>query len=266
MKPFLKLLILTTILISLLTGFFPEVQKIFSLSWAGIKSLFLWQFITYIFTETGPISLGFFFSLAFNMYLLWMFGTSLIERIGLKTFLILYFTAPLIGALAALPFSSLTLAGSTNAVYPLLIVWMMLNPYSQLLLFFTLPFKSYLLILSLIGISIILELSSGRWEAGISLLISCIYSYFFSLIVWRKISPITFLNPFEKKVLKLLEKKVDRLYHSSKIYDIKSGKPILDDEQFMDAMLDRIARHGEGSLTRSEKKRMKEISKRSAQK
>ncbi len=49
-------------------------------------------------------------------------------------------------------------------------------------------------------------------------------------------------------------------YRHSKIYDIKSGEPLLDDDQFMDAMLDQISRYGEESLTPAEKKRMKEIS------
>jgi len=48
----------------------------------------------------------------------------------------------------------------------------------------------------------------------------------------------------------------------NKVVDFKTGQPILDDDQFMDAMLARISLYGESVLTPDEKNRMRKISER----
>lgn len=264
MKTPLKVLIFGTIGISLLAGFFPVIRALLALSWLGVDRLFLWQFFTYIFVEKGPINFNFVISLAFTMYLLWIFGPPLYERTFPKKFFTLYFGATLLGGVSALMFPQFVLAGSTNPVFAVLVVWMMLNPGSQLLLFFTLPFKSYILVLALIGISLFFDTTSRDWIGAITLLISCIYGYLFTLFVWRTHSPFSFLHAFERNIFKLFESRKRKKMNKtqSKIYDIQSGQPISDDDKFMDAMLDRISRHGEDSLTPEEKKRMNEISKK----
>jgi membrane associated rhomboid family serine protease len=260
MRISLKILIIATLSISLAAGVFPELYQWLSLSWSGIKNYYLWQLLTYVFLEKGPISLSFFIQLGFNMYILWMFGSSLIERFHPRIFFFLYLGSAIASGLAAIIFPNAVLAGSTNAVYAILIAWMILNHGSQLLLFFTLPFKSQWLILGLVGLSLLGSLSSSNWADALGLIVSVLYGYLFTLIVFRQQSSFSFLSPFERKILRLLERKKIEPYHHSKIYDIKSGAPVLDDDQFMDAMLDRISRHGAESLTAAEKKRMKQIS------
>lgn len=257
MKTLIKVLIFTTIGASLIAGFVPQLYPWLTLSWAGLQQFYIWQLITYIFIERGPISFPFFLQLAFNMYILWMFGSSLLERAQTKKFLLLYFGSALISALTLFLFPYAILSGSINPIYALLTAWIVLNPHAQLLLFFSIPFKAEWLILSLIGITLLIDLSNAQWAMALSLSISAIYGYLFALIAWRQQGPFPFLHSFERKVLKLFEK---RQKSQHKIYDIKSGSPILDDDQFMDEMLDRISRHGEDSLTPAEKKRMKEIS------
>lgn len=263
MKLPLKILILATIALSLVSGFLPELYGWLALSWIGIKKLFLWQLVSYCLVERGPLSFGFFLNLAFNMYILWLFGSHLIERSHSRLFLMLYFGAVLFGGASTLFLPHTFLAGSANGVYAVMVAWTLLNPGSQLLLFFTLPFKALWLILGLLGFTLFIDLSSGYWAGALSLATASLYSYFFTLIAWRHPGPFPFLRKFEKRLFQLLERKKGHTgYTRSKIYDIRSGEPILDDEQFMDAMLDRIARHGENSLSPEEKKRMKEISNR----
>lgn len=259
----LKALIALTIALSVLAGLLPALYLWLALSWSGIEHLLLWQLVTYIFVEKGPISLSFFLNLAFNVYILWTFGTHLLERSHTRLFLFLYFGATLLGGAAALLVPNAHLAGSANAVYAILVAWMLLNQGSQLLLFFSLPFKAQWLILGVIGATLAIYIANRYWAGAISLAVACIYSYFFTLIVWRQPGPFFFLRRAEKRIFQFLErKKKHEAYTHSKIYDIKSGEPVLDDDQFMDAMLDRISRHGEESLKAAEKKRMKEISKR----
>ncbi len=258
----LKILIGLTICLSLAAPFVPHLQDWLILSWAGIEHLYLWQLITYAFIEPGPLSFGFFIQLAFNMYILWVFGATLIERSHTALFFVLYFGAALAAALASLLIPNATLAGSTCPVFAVIVAWMMINPGSRLLLFFTLPFKAHWLVVGLLGFTFFIDISSSNWVGAVSLAASVLFAYLFALIVWREESPFLILRPFERWILRRLEKKKAESYHSSKIYDIKSGKPLLDDDQFMDAMLDRISRYGENSLSPEEKKRMHEISKR----
>lgn len=263
MKTSLKILIFITLGLSLAAGFIPQLYNWLALSWAGIEKFYLWQLITYILLEKGPLSFGFFVTLAFNMYILWMFGSSLIERSHTRLFFFLYLGAALLGGCSALIIPHSILASSTNAVYAILVSWMMLNPGSQLLLFFTLPFKAHWLILGLIAMTFLFDLSNANWAEAISLAVACLYSYLFALVIWREPGPFPFLRRFEKRIFQFLERqKKHETYRHSKIYDIKSGAPVLDDDPFMDAMLDRISRHGEESLTPEEKKRMQEISKK----
>lgn len=262
MRTSLKILILLTVGMAVTAGFIPTLYHWLALSRMGIQEWHLWQPITYIFLEQGPLSFHFFLQLAFNMYLLWMFGSSLIERSHTTSFLLLYLGSGVVGGLASLIFPSAVLAGSTNAIFAILVAWMILNPGSQLLLFFTLPFKAQWLILALIGMALLIDLSHAQWAYATALVASSVYGYLFTLIAWRQQSPFPFLAPLERKILRLLEKKKGEIYRPSKIYDIKSGEPVLDDNAFMDAMLDRISRHGADSLTPAEKKRMKQISER----
>ncbi len=248
--------------VSLLGVFLPLLPAILALSWEGLKHLYLWQLFTYVFIEPGPLSFGFFLQLAFNMYLLWIFGSSLLERSHAGLFFTLYFGSALVAGLVSLAFPHAHLAGSTAAVYAVLVAWMMLNPGSRLLLFAALPFPSHWLIVALVGFALFIDISSNNWMGCATLTASVLFGYLFALIAWREQSPFSILRPFERKILRLLEKRKQTPYHHSKIYDIKSGAPVLDDDQFMDAMLDQISRLGESSLTAAEKKRMKEISER----
>lgn len=258
----LKILLAFTLLISLVALFVPALSEYLLLSSRGIKKLYLWQFFSYPLLEKGPFSFSFVFSLALNLYLLWAFGSSLIERIGDKIFFLLYFSAPLISSLGVFLFPHLFLAGPSVCLFAVLFCWMMLNRYSQLFLFFALPFKSYLLLSSFFAISIGIEILQGDFASALALLLSCLYTYFFTLTLFKSHSPYPLLKSFESKFFRFLEKKKTSREHKSKIYDIQSGSPISDDDRFMDAMLEKISRHGEESLSEEEKKRMKKISKK----
>ena len=268
----LKILIAATAGCTLAAAFFPAVQGLLALSLPGIRHLFLWQFITYLFVQIGSISFPFLLHLAFNMYLLWTFGASLLQRAHLGTFLGLYFGAGAFAALTAFGLMSAfslpyALAGSSTALYALLISWVILNPDAELLLFFAIPFKAKWLLLGLIGANLLIDLSNSDWVSLASYSGSVLFGYLYTLIAFREQSPFLFLRPFERTLLRALEKlrhlgRKEKNSKQPKIYDIHSGAPQLSDDQFMDAMLARISLHGEDSLTPEEKRRMQAISTR----
>ena len=258
----LKILLLTIALCSLFSSW---LIPYLALSLNGISQGFIWQLATYVLVHPFPIGL---FQLALNLYLIWTFGSSLIERIHTVLFFILYFGSAIVAGSSALVGMSLThslapLMGSAPVLFSLLISWTILNPDAHLLLFFTLPFKARHLILGLIGIALLLDISNTHWTALLTDIGIIVFGYLFTLIVSRARSSFTLLYFFENGVLRLLEKLSSwgrKRYTHTKVYDIKSGAPRLNDEQFMDAMLARISVYGEEVLNPEEKERMNKIS------
>lgn len=264
--PSLKVLLGAIFTASVLSSF---IGPYLILTHAGIHHLYLWQFATYVLIHPFPSTL---IHLAFNLYLIWTFGTILIGRLHSKLFFSLFFgsaiTAGLFAwvAMATFPLSSSFLMGSSTALYGLLMSWVILNPDAHLLLFFTIPFKARHLALGLIGINLIIDLSRSDWVSCFAYIGAILFSYLFTLIACRMRSPFPFLSQFENSILRFIE----WITHFSsklpichtKIYDIKSGEPILNDDQFMDAMLSQISLYGENSLKPEEKARMKRISER----
>jgi len=265
----LKILLLSTLIVSLLSTF---LSPYLALSFAGLRHLYLWQLVTYLFIHPFPSGL---LHLAFNLYLIWIFGASLIERMRAPLFFSLYFGSGLCAGLCSLAAMSLfhlpiPFAGSSPALFALLAAWILLNPEAHLLLFFTVPFKARNLLLILIGFNLLIDLSSANWIPLFAYIGSLLFGYLFTVLACRTQSPFHFLSPLEKGLLRILEK-IEHLgkkpYRHTKIYDIRSGEPVLNDEQFMDAMLARISLHGEESLSGDERKRMQRISeKKSAEK
>ena len=96
-----------------------------------------------------------------------------------------------------------------------------------------------------------------------------LYGYLYSVLVWDSLSPFRRLHPLEKKMIYLkrkwfhrFQKVVDIEVQPSKVYDFKTGKAIIQDDDFMDACLDKISKKGKSSLTMRERFRMWRISRK----
>lgn len=263
-----KILLAATATLGLLS---PLLYPYLALSSQGVMQGYIWQFISYLFVEpTASNNFGSLLHLAFNIFLLWTFGGALLQRGKPILFYFLYFSAGIVAGLIGFGLMAAShkqglLAGNSPALYAVLIAWTLMNPRAKLLLFFALPFSAAWLLLGLIGANLLLDLSNGNWILFCSYAGACLYSYLFSLIAWRTESWLPFLQPFERFVFRTLEKirhlfRRKRDFRHTKIYDFKSGEPVLNDEQFIDAMLARISRYGEDSLSPSEKARMQKIS------
>ena len=235
------------------------------LSASGIRRLYLWQFGSYLFVHPFPAAI---IHLAFNLFMIWTFGASLIERLHPRLFFTLFFGSSIAAGLLAwcamigfhLPSP---LMGSSPALYAILTAWVILNPEARMLLFFALPFKARYLLLGLIGFNLLIDLSRSDWIPLTAYIGATLFGYFFTVISCRMRSPFPFLAGLENGILRILEKlthwRTKPVSHT-KIYDFKSGEPVLKDDQFMDAMLARISLYGEETLTPEEKKRMQRIS------
>jgi membrane associated rhomboid family serine protease len=289
-KAILSLIIFTTIatLVSALSQplftsvlELPGLQEWLSLSWWGVHHYLLWQPISYLFIQPleggGGIGIYFLLSLLFNMYLLWMMGSSVQQTVGTSPFLRLYLLSGVAAALGALFAMNASMqypviAGPLPAILAVLTVWTMLNPSLELLLFFVLPVKAKWLWLGIVGSILLVNLSNGNWVYLALYLTPILFGYFYALLAWGFQGPFEWSHGFDYTFAKMgaavrkgglkARKMGQKVGEKTRIFDIKTGESILDDDLFIDAMLAKISRNGEGSLTYRERHRMKDISER----
>lgn len=284
-----KSVLYATCVISLFCGLFDRAftdylgtyspHYYLGLSWAGIQSFFLWQPISFLFVHHGQggLSLGFLIELLFNMYLLWMMGTAVAQHLGDRAFVSIYLASGVMAGLASLAAMALLgsygiLLGAGPAVYGILAVWATLFPEQELILFFSIRVRAKWLFVGLITLIALMDLSQGQMIGVVEVLTGALTGYLLGIIGWDLRGPWPILNPIEGAIASLgsgfrarkerTQEMMNVIYRKAKVYDFKTGEAILDDEEFMDAMLTKISKFGEKSLTRKEMKRMREISKR----
>ncbi|MBM3200989.1 MAG: rhomboid family intramembrane serine protease [Chlamydiae bacterium] len=275
-----KFFAMISLAISLIAGvtdhIFPALFGAYTLSWClalhplGIAKGFYWQIFTHPFIHPAPhgLDLLYLISLGFSSYLLWKIGTMISVQKGLRHFLTLFFTNTLISSIVALAvfyFSGAPalLAGGTPIVYALLLGMIFLLPEVDLLLFLAIPVKAKWFILGSMGAFLLIDLSHGNFVHFFSVLTTLTFTYFYCLISWKIHSPFKALRSFEDLfIFKNGEDSLQNYAFKSKIYDIRTGKILLNDELFVDACLAKIADKGKDSLSWREKWRLKKISKK----
>jgi membrane associated rhomboid family serine protease len=253
------------------------LHQLLGLSWSGISTGMIWQPLSYVLVHHGAsgLSLGFFLELLFPMYILYMMGTLVWERLESKRFFLLYFGAGLLAGVTHLAMTALTginypLMGSTPAVYGVLTLWAMLYPETELLLFFALRLAAKWLIVIVLGVSVLIDLSHGNVVGISTTLAGSVAGYFYGLIALDLRGPFVQTHRFDAVIASVGQKFQQRqqrtqammqdAYRKAKVFDLQTGEAILDDEEFVDVMLTKISKYGENSLTRKERKRMKAIS------
>lgn len=227
------------------------------LSLWGIKHFLFWQPLTYMFLypATQGLHAAFLITLAFNMFILWRLGTAIAFHKGIKHFLGLFLGGGLFAGLVALSYLFLTagtavFAGTTPAIFALLMATVVLFPEMELMLFLTFPMKARNLILGVLAAVLLIDLSNGFFlnffADGAGAVFGYLYANYFFNVSRR-------FNHAE-------------LYDVSgrKIYDFKTGRKILNDEAFLDACLTKISMEGRSSLTFTERFRLWRISRKLA--
>jgi membrane associated rhomboid family serine protease len=286
--PFIKNLILTTCIFSLAVSLsdvllyqlfgISGLEEWLSLSWKGFSNYLVWQPFTYIFVQYTAgfgITLSFLITLLFQMYLLWIIGSQVVERVGKTPFLRLYFISAVLSGIGALLLMKLTgkytiLSGPASPIFAMLIVWTMINPEAELLLFFLIPIKAKWLVVGLLSAVFLISLSSFNLVTFGFYFFGCLTGYLYALIAWGFRSPLPGFNRLEAVILAGTNKfKTTFLAlpktSSPKIFNISISEKKLEDDKFVDTMLEKISKGGEQSLTWKERQRMKEISLKKSQ-
>lgn len=156
--PAVKTLILANVAIYILQSF-ANLIPLFALTPGDFYTKFpLWQPLTYMFLHGG------FGHIFFNMLMLWMFGVEIEERLGLRSFLRLYFFSGFGGALAALIFdygSMSPIVGASGAIFGVLVAYWRFFPERTILLYFVIPVKIKYMIPVMVGLGLYATMTSA---------------------------------------------------------------------------------------------------------
>lgn len=245
--PFLRNILIAFGLGGILSGLFYRTAAFsMGLSYSGILQGKFWQLVTYPFVLGAPLSWWSIFFLALELVFFWIYSASLLEQKGGKSFFTLIAGSALSGGLASLAMQSpVPLTGIAPIFFGILIAWAHMRRSASLLIF-GFSIKANMLILSFIGLDILIHFSQNNWVPMAANAGGALFGW-----LYAKLPVLSFHKSKSGK--------------QPKIYDFRSGRPVLDDEKFMDDMLARISLHGEQSLTPDEKLRMEKISRKNFQ-
>lgn len=219
--------------------------ELLSLSTQGLERGFFWQPFTFLFLHplSNSLSLSLLISLAFNAYLLWFAGSTVIARKGVRHFLFLYFGS---GAIATLILYFLAgpyilpacFAGQQVALFSLFTAWIILHPDLELRYLMLLPMKAKWLFVTVLLATFLINISNGQITDAFAFMIATLFSYFYCILAWRLRGPFPKLHRFEEK-LQLVRKlitpwKAIRSGNKTKIYDFQTGEVIIGEEAYID--------------------------------
>ncbi len=244
----LQALLVSLAIGGILTGvFFEQTLPWIALSLPSLnpEPIWGWQLLTYPFALGTPIEWTPLLRLAVKLALLWFVGKRLLLAKGSKFFFILWIGATIAcgsSALLAMTRHPGLLSGCSCILFSLFAVWGYFNLATSVELFPRMNIRAVWLLLALFGADCLLRFLHKEFAQLAANMAGVLFG-------WTYLQ-ISFLFPI----------KANKLFSRSKIYDIRSGKKILNDDQFIDEMLARISLHGEQSLTPEEKERMRKIS------
>lgn len=262
-----------------LLGYFPGPQAILSLSWWGLKQGFFWEPITFLFVQGSDsgLSFSFFIVIFFNMYILWILGRNITQAIGNAAFLRLYLMGGIGAGLIALLSMMVTgqhemISGIIPALLAVVTVWTMAFPETEIYLLFLVPFKAKWMIIGALGVLCFTSLVHLEISHLILYISAVAIGYGYAAIAWGWPSPFPITSKFDAWLGQTgltMRRRIPRFRSSEdlekgkgKIIDITTAQPPKDDDAFVDAMLAKISKYGEESLSWSERRRLQKVSER----
>lgn len=246
---------ITGISLSAYLGFMPDI-------WTTITQP--WRLVTYMFLH----SLSNPFHFIFNMLWLWWMGRPVEETIGPRSFLTVYFGAGLAGALidvlVSLAGNPVPVIGASGAVYGVMVAFAMLFPKTPIMLFLLPPIEARYVVGGLIAIDVLLLnnadnvarfvhlggalggylLMRARAEGTDLSLVPRYFEYLYSKFKPKS----TVSNPKPKN------KKMSIVSDADIIEEVEQSE--------LDEILEKISRNGYDSLTKEEKRKLFELSKK----
>lgn len=229
-------------------GFDPSFPTVFTQPW---------RLVTYTFLHAG------FFHFLFNMLWLWWMGKSVEQAVGPRNFTAIYFGAGILGALLdsllAIAFGSAMVIGASGAVTGILVAFAMLYPRAPIMLFLFPPIEARFFVAGWIALDIIF-IGSGDNVARLVHLGGALAGYLFIKAYKNGNDPGMIIRYFEYLFGKIKPEKKPRNKNMSIVSDAEIIEEVDQDE--LDAILEKISKQGYDSLTKEEKRKLFELSKK----
>jgi membrane associated rhomboid family serine protease len=235
-------------------GFIPDL-------WTTITQP--WRIFTYMFLH----SLSNPFHFIFNMLWLWWMGRPVEEAIGPRSFLTVYFGAGLAGALidvvVSLAGNPVPVIGASGAVYGIMVAFAMLFPRTPVMLFLLPPIEARYVVGGLIALDV-LFLNNADNVARFVHLGGALGGYLL-MRVRAQGADLSFIpRYFEYLFMKFKPKSTSAPKPKNKKMSIVSDAEIIEEveQSELDEILEKISRNGYDSLTKEEKRKLFELSKK----
>lgn len=195
----------------------------------------LWQPFSYIFIHAG------FWHFLFNAFMIWMLGSLIEPAMGSRKFFIYFLFCGVAAGLFTVAVSSGSLhpvIGASGAIYGLMYAFAALYPEQIVYMYFLFPMTARQLVMLLAGISLILSFTTPNSSVANFTHLSGLAAgwLYFKVPEW--------MGKAGELRLKWPE------------------KPVPDEREKVDAILEKISREGEGALTSAERRELDEYAKR----
>lgn len=218
-----------------------------------------WRIITYGFLH------GDFMHFLFNMLWLWWMGRAVEDTIGPRSFLTIYFSALVAGALfhfsSAFIFDYSLVIGASAAVNGIMVAFAVLFPRTPIMLFLLPPIEARYLVAGLVAIDILL-LNSGSSVAHFAHIGGASVGYLLTKVHQNGTDLSKVIRYFEYLFGRLKpspsSKPKNKNMHIVK--DVEIVEEV--DQTELDEILEKISKNGYDALTKEEKQKLFELSKK----
>lgn len=234
-------------------AFYPDLQT----------TLFQpWRVITYMFLHAGA------WHLVFNMLWLWWMGRAVEETLGPRSFTVLYLGSGVGGALLDVFFAQFLginyVIGASGAVFGVMVAFAMLYPRMPIHLFLLPPVEARYVVAGLIALNI-LALGGNSNVAHIVHLGGAGIGYLLMKARMGGFDLSGVIRPLENIWLEFkgANKKKESRPKNEKMYSVSDVEIVEEVEQTeLDEILEKISEKGYDALTKEEKKKLFELSKK----
>src|SRR5699024_2902092 len=219
-----------------------------------------WRFVTYMFLHGG------FMHILFNMLWLWWMGRAVEERLGPRTFTVIYMGAGIGGALLDIVFAQFLginfVIGASGAVFGVMVAFAMLFPTMPIMLILLPPIQARYIVAGLIALNVLLlDSQDGTARivhlggAAIGYLLIKLQREGYDLSQW--VVPVEHLwYRIKGSYQKQKQKPNNKNMYSVSDVEIMDEKDVTE----LDKILEKISEKGYDGLTKEEKKKLFELS------
>jgi membrane associated rhomboid family serine protease len=207
----------------------------------------VWRLVTYLFIHdiSAP-----FLHILFNMLILWMFGTALVETMGERKFWWFYMSTGVFSGICTLIFytvlgTNTVVIGASGALFGLMFAFAKFFPTQQFLMFFLFPVQARYAVI-IIGLVELLSIMSRGPVAHVTHLGGALFAFLYFRLEDRGAAVLD----------KFKDRKVARVQKAVKKKEEEIDQAMVD----IDPILKKISQHGIQSLSKDEKEKLEKAS------